>query len=221
LNKKDSTIGLYRKHYGDVKFERIGLFKFISENYAYGEVLYPGCFIHIAPSFYFPHVVYVDKDPIAVAFFADKENILQFVNRNKRYKRSAYIEFKACDYLEEMALAKEQFDILVSLYAGGIGRACKKHLKTGGILVTNNFHGDAENAVLDNEYELISVVHRNKNTYAPVHNDSLHMVDSLTKGSVTKYIRQTSQGIEYTEPDDYFIFRKRRAKERSAIQWAG
>jgi len=90
--KNDSTIDLYRKYYGDFEFERVGLFKFISENYACGEVLYPGCFIHITPSFYFPHVVYVDKDPVAVDFFTNQVDILQFVNRKKKYKRSAYIQ---------------------------------------------------------------------------------------------------------------------------------
>ena len=219
--KNDSTIDLYRKHYGDFEFERVGLFKFISENYACGEVLYPGCFIHITPSFYFPHVVYVDKDPVAVDFFANQVDILQFVNRNKKYKRSAYIQFIAYDYLQEMSLAKGQFDILIALYAGGIAHACKKYLKTGGILVTNNFHKDAENAALDDEYQLNSVLHRNKKTYAPVHKDSKHLVDSLKKANVTKYVRQTSQGIEYTEPDDYFIFRKRNAKERLATPKAG
>ncbi len=217
----NSTIDLYKKHYGDVKFERIGLFKFISENYACNEVLYPGCFIHITPSFFFPHVIYVDKDPIAVKFFADQVGILQFVNRNKKYKRSAYIQFVAYDYLQEIQLAKGQFDILIALYAGGIAQACKKYLKTGGILVTNNFHQDAEYAVHDDEYQLISIVHRNKKTYAPIHKDSKPLVDSLKKASVTKYIRQTSQGIEYTEPDDYFIFRKCLAKESFAIPKAG
>jgi hypothetical protein len=219
--KNDSKIGLYRKHYGDVEFERTGLFEFVRENYACGEVLYPGCFIHITPSFYFPHVVYVDKDPIAADFFADQVDILQFINRNKRYKRSAYIQFFACDYLQEMPFAKGQFDILMALYAGGIAHACKKYLKTGGILVTNNFHKDAESAAFDDEYQLISVVHRKKKTYAPVYKDSKYLLDAFKKASVTKYIKQTSQGIEYTEPDDYFIFRKCRAKESSVIPKAG
>lgn len=213
----DSVIDLYKKQYGDVQFERIGLFKFISENYACGAVLYPGCFIHIAPSFVFPHVVYVDKSPVAKNFFADQDAVLQFVNRNKIYKRSAYIHFIAHDYLQELPLAKGQFDILIALYAGDIAHACKKYLKTGGILVTNNFHKDAENAALDDEYQLISVVHRHKKTYAPVPNDSKHLSDSLKKAGAPKYIRQASQGIEYTEPDDYFIFRKCLAKERAAI----
>lgn len=219
--KNNSTIELYRKHYSDFEFERSGLFRFISENYACGEVLYPGCFIHVTPSFYFPHVVYVDKDPIAVNFFADQVSILQFVNRNKKYKRSAYIQFIAYNYLREMPLAEGQFDILIALYANGIAHACKRYLKTGGILVTNNFHKDAENAILDDEYLLISVVHHNKKNYAPIYKDSKNLADSLKKVGVTKYIRRTSQGIEYTEPDDYFIFRKRMAKGSSAIPKAG
>lgn len=209
--RSHSTISLYRKHYSDIEFERTGLFKFISENYACGEVLYPGCFTHITPSFYFPHVVYVDQDPTAASFFADAAGILQFVNQNKQYKRSAYIEFIACDYLQEMPLAEGRFDILLALYASGIAHACKRYLKAGGILVTNNFHQDAETAALDDEYQLISVVRRNKKNYAPVYKDSKNLADALKKASVTKYLRRTSQGVEYTEPDDYFIFRKRMA----------
>lgn len=206
--KFNSTIELYRKHYSDIEFERSGLFEYISENYACGEVLYPGCFTHITPSFYFPHVVYVDKDPVAADFFADRAGILQFVDRNKKYKRSAYIQFIAHDYLLEMPLAEGQFDILIALYASGIARACKRYLKTGGILVTNNFHKDAEDAVLDDDYRLISVVHRHKKHYAPIYGDSKHLADSLKIAGVTKSIRRTAQGIEYTEPDDYFIFRR-------------
>jgi len=113
-----------------------------------------------------------------------------------------------CDYLQEMPLAEGQFDVLIALYAGGIAHACKRYLKTGGILVNNNFHHDAENAALDPEYHLISVVRRRKKECAPIHRDTKSLANALKKAGATKTMRQTSQGLEYTQPDDHFIFRR-------------
>ena len=123
--KSSSTIDLYRKHYNDIRFERAGLFKAIKETYNCNDALYPGSFIHITPSFFFPHVVYVDQSPIAIEFFADTPSVLQYISRNKRYKRSPYVRFIAQDYSTTLPLAEGQFDRLISLYASSISRTCK------------------------------------------------------------------------------------------------
>lgn len=206
--KSNSAIDLYRKTYSDILFERAGLFKVIKENYGCNYVLYPGSSIHITPSLFFPHVVYVDQSPIAIKFFADEPGVLQYINRNKKYKRSAYVRFIAQDYSTAMPLPEEQFDLLISLFADGISRTCKKYLKVGGILVTHNFHNDAAEAAADRELKLIAVVRYRKKTYSLIEDIPEDILTPKRKAGTKKYARRTSDGIEYTEKEDYFIFRR-------------
>ena len=209
--KSSSTIDLYRKHYSDIRFERVGLFKVIQGNYHCNEALYPGSFIHITPSFFFPHVVYVDQSPSAIEFFADALGVLQYINRNKKYKRSPYVRFIAQDYSTALPLREGQFDLLISLYASGISRSCKKYLKIGGILVTNNFQNDAREAAIDSEFQLISIVRNRKKSYTLVEDTPKDILVCQGEARTKRYTKQTSSGIEYTEIEDYFIFRRRGA----------
>ena len=91
--KKNSVSDLYKKYFRDIQFERCGLFKAIQQNYDCTTVLYPGSSIHITPSFYFPHVVYVDTHEVAQKFFADHETVVGFITSNKKYQQSGFIRF--------------------------------------------------------------------------------------------------------------------------------
>jgi hypothetical protein len=88
----------YQTHYAGLRFERAGLFKTIRETFGCTDVLYPGCSIHITPSLFFPHVVYVDQSEQVAHFFAQQESIRAYVNRHKHYKRSAYFRFIQQDF---------------------------------------------------------------------------------------------------------------------------
>lgn len=83
MSNSQSTLHKYHKSYADLRFERDGLFKFIQEKYHPKEVLYPGCSVHITPAFYFPFVIFVDQDPAALAFFSDRDSILELVKRRR------------------------------------------------------------------------------------------------------------------------------------------
>ena len=155
---QNATIALYKKQYAEFQFERAGLFKLIREKFGCTEVLYPGSSVHITPSFYFPHVVYVDTSPTAVNFFADETAVLTHIDRKKTYKRSAYLRFIAQDYAEELPLPEESFDLLLALFAPNVVPTCQKYLKKGGILVTNNFQDEALTAAATPALALISVV---------------------------------------------------------------
>ena len=102
----------YKSLYGDLKFEREELFKLIRETYTCREVLYPGCSIHITPSLYFSHVVYVDQNQTAAQFFAEGKALLEYVNRSKGYKQSAYIRFIHQDYSSPLPVMDGSFDLL-------------------------------------------------------------------------------------------------------------
>lgn len=207
MAQSNPTITVYQKHYSDITFERAGLFSLIRENYPCTEVLYPGSFVHITPSFFFPHVVYVDQDPVAGRFFADSSTIRQYIDRNKLYKRSAYVRFIAQDYTEKLDLRAGQFDLLLSLFAGNVSQSCKRYLKAGGILVTNNFQGDARQAAADHEFQMIAVVSYQAKKYSLLQDP---VVERFMPGRAKRkpYTRQVSRGIEYVEDEDYFVFRK-------------
>jgi hypothetical protein len=205
-----STIDLYKKYYGSIQFDRANLFKLIKETYNCSEVLYPGCFIHITPSFFFPHVVYVDRNPDAVKFFADMDGVLQFINHNKNYKRTPYVRFIAQDYTTAMPLEDRQFDLVLSLYAGGISRVCKKYLKIGGILLTHNFQNEAGDAAADASLQLIAAIRFHKKAYTLIEDSPDTILSLRGKAKTKRVLKQTSSGVECSENEDYFIFRRYR-----------
>ena len=81
---KDSVASLYDKHYQSIGFERAGLFELIQKQFLCETALYPGCLIHITPSFYFAHVVYVDHNPLSREFFSQKEQVAAFIHHYKK-----------------------------------------------------------------------------------------------------------------------------------------
>jgi hypothetical protein len=155
-------MNLYETQYVQLNFERAGFFKAIRDHYSCKEVLYPGCSTHITPSLYFPHVVYVDKSEAAAQFFAGEKPILDFVERNKHYKQSAYIRFFQQDYSRPLSLRERSFDLLLALFAEGIAKSCAQYLKPGVLLLTNNHQGDAVDAVNGRKFTLIAMVRSQK-----------------------------------------------------------
>jgi hypothetical protein len=206
----NSTIELYQKQYVDIGFERASLFKALKERYRCNEALYPGSSVHITPSLFFPHVVYVDQSSTAVEFFANMDSLQTYVNRNKRYKRRAYIRFIAQDYTVPLALRRGGFDLLISLYAGGVSRACKGYLKVGGILLTNNHQNDVEDIVNDAGFQLRSVLKNCGGKYRFIDEDVGNFIAATRKGTKVKdYLKSTSQGVAYREDIDvYFVFER-------------
>jgi SAM-dependent methyltransferase len=191
-----------------MRFERAGLFKVVKEYFDCNEALYPGSLIHVTPSFFLPHVVYVDHNPLAVEFFGDLDSVIELVNRNKQYKRSAFVRFIAQDFAASLPLMESQFDLLISLYAGNIFRHCKKYLKHGGLFLTNIFQDNVLEALEDAEFQLVSVVRYRRQRYTLAENDLEEISSSYGKARVKKYLKQASTGIEYLENEDYLIFRR-------------
>ena len=150
-----NSLELYQQYYKNRNFERLALFQRISEKYGSRNVLYPGSFVHITPSFVFPRAVYVDSDKRAAKFFRDRV-IYNFIDQQKQYQEEAQFVFHQADFSQGFNEREESFDMLLSQYAGFISESCKKYLKTGGILVVNNSHGDASLASSDRDYEFIA-----------------------------------------------------------------
>ncbi|MGE5776898.1 MAG: hypothetical protein ACM33V_11785 [Chloroflexota bacterium] len=197
----------YKTQYADLHFERAGLFKALREKYDPKDVLYPGCSVHVTPSLYFPHVVYVDQSEAAKQFFADEKSLLEFVNRNKQYKPSAHIRFLLGDYSGSLPLREGNFDLLLSLFAGGIAKACAKYLRPGGLLLTNNHQGDAHQAASDPGLRLKATIQFKRGSYSIREEDPGKVTIPAQKPD-NRYLRQVSRGVEYVEGEIYYVFER-------------
>ena len=192
----------YQTHYADLGFERQDLFDLIAERYHPVEVLYPGCSTHLTPAFFFPHVVFVDRDPAAQTFFSDHAKVLDLVKRRKIYRRSPYVQFVFQDFTQPLPLPLNQFDLLLALFTGGVAKACTVYLKTGGFLLSNNHRQDAFDAAQDNELTLIATIQMLRGIYQVIESGSNEVVKLSKYGQKTKrYLRKPAlaQSISRTK----------------------
>ena len=102
-----------------------------------------------------------------------------------------------------------QFDLLISQYAGFISNACKDYLKIGGYLLVNNSHGDAGLASIDEDYNLISTVHKVKGKYQ-LSDTSLEKYFVPKKDvEVTKELLfKTRKGVGYKKTAPLYVFQR-------------
>ncbi len=203
------NIDRYKRFYVDMNFDRAGLFEILKEEYACSTVLYPGCSIHITPSFYFQHVVYVDISETAKKFFDDINNVLDYINGNKKYKQSAYVQFIHGDYTKPLPVREGNYDLLIALYAGEITQSCKKYVKPGGIILTNNHQKDAEKLLKDSSIALDSLIHKKGKKYVIEKdiNDDFEVVLKKYCGKKNG-MKNTNKGLEYVDNQCYFVFKK-------------
>ena len=207
--KKARITDSYNRFYSALNFERAGLFELIKDEYGCSTVLYPGCSIHITPSFYFQHVVYVDINETAKEFFQEKENVLSLVNSNKKYKQSAYIQFIHSDYTKKLPVRENNYDLLLSIYAGDITKSCKQYVKHGGIIVSNNHQNDAQQALKDPSIKLEAVIRRKGKKYHIENGTDEKMLKALEGHNMSlKSMKNSNSGMEYVDNEYYFVFRK-------------
>ncbi|MBN2440336.1 MAG: hypothetical protein JXJ04_03295 [Spirochaetales bacterium] len=199
---------LYRKHYIDKQDERRLLFKMLADMFKIEKGLYPGSFVHITPSFYIQNMTYIDTDKRCYNFF-NNENIINYVNQEKDYDKNPTINYLNIDFTKITGLEVNNYDILISLYSGFISKYCKQYLKKNGILLSNNSHGDAPLAFLDNSFRLIAVITRNGNKF-------FISMDDLKKYFITKNgipidkikIEENLKGPGYIKTAYAYIFKK-------------
>ncbi len=112
-----SAVEVYSKTYCDMNFERRGLFELLCQKFPSEKVIYPGCSTHITPSFYFQHVLYIDRSQAATDFFSDEDEVRRLIGINKVFRQSPYFSFSASDFTEIQEAAEYKYDLLISLYA--------------------------------------------------------------------------------------------------------
>ena len=195
----------YHRQYADLGFEREGLFAAAAEWIAPATVVYPGCSVHVTPSFRFAHVVYIDRDPAAAAFFARHDEVMRFINSRKRYPRPAYVRFIAADYAAPLPELDGRFDLLLSLYAPGVVEACGRYLKPGGRLLTHDGMGDATAAAADPRFqrEATIVLRGDRYVVEPGAGSSDARRERPAPG-----LRGRGPALTFRDTDTYTVFRR-------------
>ena len=202
------NLKLYREYYIDREYELVGLFRLLKERFGIARVLYPGSYVHIAPSFVFDDVTYVDSFRKAQPFFEDAK-VARYIEKRKEYEGEAKFTFLLADYQKELDLAVESFDLLISLYAGLITPVCKQYVKPGGILLVNNSHGDASLAALDEELTLVGAVHHRKGKFR-LQEDELEafFIPKKPENFNETHIRKSGRGVGFTKSAFLYVFQK-------------
>ncbi|MGI5863952.1 MAG: hypothetical protein ACOX6T_18115 [Myxococcales bacterium] len=204
------TEDIYRDFVIAHGLERLALFELLSNRLGESAtVLYPGCFVHITPSFFFQHVVYIDRNDLAAAFFAEEKGVRRLIDAHRRYRREPYVRFLAQDFTRELPLRENSFDLLLALYAGGISRSCVRYLKEGGLLVSNDHQGDAREAAARGDLVLSAVITEKRG--------AVGIVERELDGYLSPKLRPGKRGTaastkDYQRSADYYVFRKVRPK---------
>lgn len=208
MPKKDSSAEQkYRKyfHNGD----RREIFRLLVEKYGVESAIYPGSYIDIAPSFYIPITVYIDSFKKTNKFF-EANDIMDFVSSNREYTKTPIIRYHYSDYNLDFGEKVENFDLLISLYAGFVSESCKKYLKKNGILLANNSHGDAGIAYLDDDFEFIAAIYKSNGQYRLTEkNLDKYFIPKKQELKITKdYLKKINRGVGYTKTSSAYLFKK-------------
>ena len=206
-------MNLYEKYHISRSDERLQLFEILRAELGVESGLYPGCFVHVTPSFVIPRMVYVDSDARARRFF-DDESAGTIVQKRKSYIQSARIEFVQQDYAKPLPIEEGRIDLLISQYAGFVSESCARYLKPDGYLVANNSHGDAGLAHSDSRFELIAVINRRGETFS-LKTGNLDQYFIAKSQSVPTdrqarrhYLKNLGRGIGYTRSAADYVFRR-------------
>jgi hypothetical protein len=150
-------LDIYKAEYQAVPAEKVGLYSVLlqmSQEFTVRQVLYPGSYVHITPSLFFPHVVYVDNLSGIADMMADSD-LRDYIAQHKLYPGMAKLRCYQQDYHTFNTGPEEAFDLLISQNAGLISQACKHFLDSGGLLLVNDGHYDARRAFVDPDYLLL------------------------------------------------------------------
>ena len=203
-------LNLYEKHHSKKEYTSIGLFREIKKRFNPDRVLYPGCYVHITPSFVLSDVAYVDSFRDTQKFY-DSSEVKEFIETNKEYQEKTNLKFYHQDYTKNISEDLESFDVVISQYGGLVGKAVKKYLKKGGILVCNDSHGDASMTSMDLDYELIAVYNRKSDEIFNISSKNLkeYFIPKKNVKVTKESIEKTMKGTPYTKSPSGYIFRKK------------
>lgn len=202
------SLALYQKYYGDPRHDRSSLFRILAAHNAIVTALYPGSFVHIVPSFFFPTTVYVDTDTQARRFFADPD-LIAFIQVRKEYAHDPTVRFHAVSYLHPLPEPDQGVDVLISQFAGFVSQHCRRYLRIGGLLVANDSHGDASMAALDPSYALRGVFAEQDDAYRLETNHlERYFIPRRGSSATRDDLERTQRGLDYTYSASAYLFQR-------------
>lgn len=203
-----SVPSLYQHFHVAKGDERLSLFKLVAKTYTIDRVLYPGCFVHITPSFVFPSVVYVEVDKRAKKFFADP-TVYEFIAKRQAYPQPAHVRFHSADYTQSFPEPDASFALLISQFAGFVSHHCHRYLRMGGLLLANDSHGDASLAAIDPAYELVAVISHSSGRYRLTDTKLETYFVPKSKIEITaSYLFKLQRGVIYQKTASAYVFRR-------------
>jgi len=193
------------QHEGD----RWRLFGAIGDAIDPDSVLYPGSFVDVAPSFVFRSVTYIDVDRNAAKFFADDEGVREIISAHNEAPADPRLRFLNGDYTEDLGLPEDEFDLLISLYAGFVSEHCTNNLRVGGTLLANSSHGDVALASIDRRYRLAGVLLTTEAGYRYSTGDlDAYLVPTPGTVVTRESIHQRRRGFRYTRSAFAYAFER-------------
>lgn len=199
---------MYEQYYIDKDNENLGQFTILADKFNVETVLYPGSFVHITPSLVFPSVTYIDTDKRAKTFFNNRE-VYDYIDRHKIYTERSSIVFIPEDYRKSPQDISEEYDLLISLYAGFVSKYCTQYLRVDGLLLVNNSHGDASMASIQNNFKLIGVFNRRNQKYSySEYNLDSYLIPKKDVVITEEYLESVGRGIGYTKSPISYLFTK-------------
>ncbi|NSW50952.1 MAG: hypothetical protein HPY85_00415 [Anaerolineae bacterium] len=199
---------LYQHYYIDRDYELLSLWQLLQETFAIQKALYPGCFVHIAPSFYLPEVVYVDSDRNAARFFRES-TASEIIHQRRQGMLEPIFRFHPQSYTDPIPEPFYSFDLLISLYAGVISQPCKAYLKQSGYLLANNSHDDASIAFLDPDYTFIGALHQRKGQFTLDQNRlGSYFIPKNPEHFTIEWIHEKGKGAAFTRTAFLYLFQK-------------
>ena len=191
-----NPLDTYISNYMDNPAHGYGLhsvFRQVRHKFQPRRVLYPGSWLDITPSLFFPEVCYVDSLTGISKALADPD-LRRYVNDNSEYPDVPRIQCYQQDYHSFTSEPAASFDLLISLNAGFISQACKRFLPSGGLLLVNDEHYDARRASVDPDY-LLSAAFVGSNLRMDTSKAKLASYFKTTKGT-----RLTLEMVESDAP---------------------
>lgn len=185
------------------------LFRAVAAFVEGGEVLYPGSFVDIAPSFVWASVTYVDSDRRAARFFDDVDGIAALITAHGVAAADRRVAFVAADYTLPLDIPDASTDLLISLSAGFVSEHCTRYLRVGGTLLVNASHGDVAMASIDGRYELAAVVRSRSGRYTVSGVDpGVFLVPKREVEITRELLHSVGRGIVYTTSPFAYLFRR-------------
>jgi len=204
----NKNLQLYTRFFVDKNVEILDLFRKLKQAYSLESAIYPGSFVHITPSLVFQRTVYIDSDRRVGSFFNDPA-VTSWVESNKEYSGESTIQGFQQNYANKLSVDVGTFSLLISQYAGFVSKDCKQYLKTDGMLLVNDSHGDAGLAFIDPDYELIAVgILDNGNWVIKETNLEDYFIPKKGQHPSKSSIMKTMKGTSYRKTAANYIFRK-------------